>query len=89
MCWPLLLSGRDVVAQAPTGSGKTLAFLLPALVAEAPWSVAEWAVALGLDNPRRAPCCTDLLTLTTGRSHGPARKAQPEDDNLLLVQWLG
>ena len=32
VCWPLLLSGRDVVAQAPTGSGKTLAFLLPALV---------------------------------------------------------
>jgi ATP-dependent RNA helicase RhlE len=26
---PLLLSGRDVVAEAPTGSGKTLAFLIP------------------------------------------------------------
>ena len=26
---PVLLSGRDAVAQAPTGSGKTLAFLIP------------------------------------------------------------
>jgi ATP-dependent RNA helicase RhlE len=26
---PLLMSGRDVVIEAPTGSGKTLAFLLP------------------------------------------------------------
>ncbi|HEU5425035.1 MAG TPA: DEAD/DEAH box helicase, partial [Nitrolancea sp.] len=28
---PLLLEGRDVIAQARTGSGKTLAFLIPAL----------------------------------------------------------
>jgi superfamily II DNA/RNA helicase len=27
--WPLVLSGRDVVAVAVTGSGKTLGFLLP------------------------------------------------------------
>lgn len=27
--WPLVLSGRDVIAVASTGSGKTLAFLLP------------------------------------------------------------
>ena len=26
---PVLLSGRDAVAEAPTGSGKTLAFLIP------------------------------------------------------------
>ena len=29
-CWPLLLSGRDLVGIAATGSGKTLAFGLPA-----------------------------------------------------------
>ncbi|CAK0897772.1 unnamed protein product [Prorocentrum cordatum] len=28
-CWPLILSGRDVVGVAETGSGKTLAFLVP------------------------------------------------------------
>ena len=31
-CWPIQLSGRDVVGIAATGSGKTLAFLLPAFV---------------------------------------------------------
>jgi len=31
-CWPILLSGRDLVAIAETGSGKTLAFTLPGLV---------------------------------------------------------
>merc|ERR1712195_6232 len=31
-CWPIILSGRDVVGIAETGSGKSLAFLLPALV---------------------------------------------------------
>ena len=30
-CLPVLLKGRDVLAQAQTGTGKTLAFLLPAL----------------------------------------------------------
>lgn len=30
-CWPMILSGRDVVGIAETGSGKSLAFLLPAL----------------------------------------------------------
>ena len=28
-CWPIALSGRDIVGVAETGSGKTLAFLLP------------------------------------------------------------
>lgn len=28
-CWPLLLSQKNVIAEAETGSGKTLAFLLP------------------------------------------------------------
>ena len=31
-CWPLALSGHDVVGIAATGSGKTLAFGLPAMV---------------------------------------------------------
>jgi ATP-dependent RNA helicase DBP3 len=31
-CWPILLSGRDIVGIAATGSGKTLAFGMPALV---------------------------------------------------------
>lgn len=31
-CWPVLLSGRDLIAIAETGSGKTLAFSLPGLV---------------------------------------------------------
>ncbi|KAK9809444.1 hypothetical protein WJX73_008058 [Symbiochloris irregularis] len=30
-CWPVVLSGRDVVGIAATGSGKTLAFGLPAI----------------------------------------------------------
>ena len=30
--WPIVKSGRDVVAVARTGSGKTLAFLLPAMM---------------------------------------------------------
>ncbi|CCW66953.1 unnamed protein product [Phytomonas sp. Hart1] len=30
-CWPVLLSGRDLVGVAKTGSGKTLAFIVPAL----------------------------------------------------------
>ena len=30
-CWPIILSGRDVVGIAATGSGKTLAFGLPAI----------------------------------------------------------
>ena len=30
-CWPIVLSGRDLVGVAATGSGKTLAFGLPAL----------------------------------------------------------
>lgn len=30
-CIPLLLSGKDVAAEAVTGSGKTLAFLVPLL----------------------------------------------------------
>lgn len=31
-CWPLLLSGHDVIGIAKTGSGKTIAFGLPGLV---------------------------------------------------------
>jgi ATP-dependent RNA helicase DBP3 len=31
-CWPILLSGRDIVGIAATGSGKTLAFGMPGLV---------------------------------------------------------
>jgi ATP-dependent RNA helicase DDX5/DBP2 len=31
-CWPLALSGIDMVGVARTGSGKTLAFLLPSIV---------------------------------------------------------
>ena len=31
-CWPLALTGQDVVGVAKTGSGKTIAFLLPALI---------------------------------------------------------
>lgn len=30
-CIPLLLTNKDVAAEAVTGSGKTLAFLIPAL----------------------------------------------------------
>ncbi len=30
-CWPIVMSGRDLVGIAATGSGKTLAFGLPAL----------------------------------------------------------
>lgn len=30
-CWPIILSGHDLVGIAATGSGKTLAFGLPAL----------------------------------------------------------
>ncbi|ORX68063.1 DEAD-domain-containing protein [Basidiobolus meristosporus CBS 931.73] len=30
-CWPIVLSGRDVIGIAETGSGKTLAFTLPAV----------------------------------------------------------
>merc|ERR1712137_593415 len=31
-CWPIALSGRDLIGIAETGSGKTLAFLLPGIV---------------------------------------------------------
>lgn len=31
-CWPVMMSGRDVVGVAETGSGKTLAFFLPAMM---------------------------------------------------------
>ncbi|KAG9294170.1 hypothetical protein G9A89_021529 [Geosiphon pyriformis] len=31
-CWPVCLSGRNVIGIAETGSGKTLAFIIPALV---------------------------------------------------------
>lgn len=31
-CWPVVLSGRDMVGVSATGSGKTLAFGLPALM---------------------------------------------------------
>jgi len=31
-CWPLVMSGRDVISIAETGSGKTLGFMLPAIV---------------------------------------------------------
>ena len=40
-CWPIQLSGRDIIGIAATGSGKTLAFLLPSFVhikAQAPLS---------------------------------------------------
>ena len=30
-CWPIILSGHDLVGIAATGSGKTLAFGLPGL----------------------------------------------------------
>ena len=31
-CWPVIMSGRDVIGVAETGSGKTLAFFLPAMM---------------------------------------------------------
>jgi len=31
-CWPIVLSGHDVIGIAETGSGKTLAFLIPGIV---------------------------------------------------------
>ncbi|CAG8803341.1 29935_t:CDS:2 [Gigaspora margarita] len=31
-CWPLCLSGKDVIGIAETGSGKTLAFIVPAVI---------------------------------------------------------
>merc|ERR1712100_56411 len=31
-CWPIGLSGRDLIGIAETGSGKTLAFMLPGIV---------------------------------------------------------
>jgi len=32
MCWPTLLSGKDLVGVAQTGSGKTLGFIVPIIV---------------------------------------------------------
>ena len=32
VCWPIALSGMDVIAIAQTGSGKTLGFLMPLFV---------------------------------------------------------
>ena len=43
---PLLLEGRDVIAQAPTGSGKTLAFALPIIEHIDPDSKATQALVL-------------------------------------------
>jgi len=31
-CFPIVLSGHDLIGIAKTGSGKTLAFLLPAVI---------------------------------------------------------
>lgn len=32
VCWPIALSGMDVIAIAQTGSGKTLGFLMPLFI---------------------------------------------------------
>ena len=52
-CWPLLLSGCDLVGIASTGSGKTLAFGLP-LLAHAAANGAGAAAASGHRNARAA-----------------------------------
>ena len=48
-CIPLLLSHKDVVAQAVTGSGKTLAFVVPLLE-----RMAALQKALDLQDVRRS-----------------------------------
>lgn len=40
-CWPILLSGRDIIGIAETGSGKTFAFAIPGLVHLASQSVSK------------------------------------------------
>ena len=45
-CWPVCLSGRDLLCVAPTGSGKTLGYALPALALLRRWPPAVYRPAV-------------------------------------------
>ena len=73
VCWPISLSGRDLVGNVRTGSGKTLGFLLPAMLhinSQAPIRPGDGPAALVLVPTRELAEQISILSREFGPSFG-------------------
>ena len=62
-CWPIILSGHDLVGIAATGSGKTLAFGLPGLTHILAQKAASHAPGRAHGVAHIVPCCSESCSL--------------------------
>ncbi len=94
--WPIVLSGRDLIAIAETGSGKTLAYVLPAIVhvnMQPALEMGEGPIALMLAPTRELASQIELEVAKFAESseikHACVTGGVPKGPQIKTLKWGG